>query len=147
MMAESPHAPAPSPPRVFVYGTLRPGERNAALTTRFGPPTVQRATLPAFRLFHLMPEGYPAIVPGDVGQGVRGEVLSYSLEVWRQLLPLLDALEGVEETPPLYRRERVRVTLALGGAAEVWTYVYARAARLEQSGAVLVSSGDWLQRP
>ncbi|WP_027460472.1 gamma-glutamylcyclotransferase family protein [Deinococcus murrayi] len=147
MSAACPDGFAPFPPHVFVYGTLRPGERNAALTTRFGSPTVQRAILPAFQLFNLAPEGYPAIVPGTAGQSVRGEVLSYSPDVWRQLLPLLDALEGVEQTPPLYHRERVRVTLALGGAAEVWTYVYARAARLEQSGAVLVSSGDWLQRP
>lgn len=147
MSAACPDGFAPFPPHVFVYGTLRPGERNAALTTRFGSPTVQRAILPAFQLFNLAPEGYPAIVPGTAGQSVRGEVLAYPPEVWVQVLPLLDALEGVAETPPLYRRERVRVTLVRGGAVEAWTYVYARAGRLRRSGAVLVPCGDWSQRP
>lgn len=136
-----------SPPRVFVYGTLRPGGRNAALAARFGPPRARAATLPAFRLLHLSPENYPVIVPGESGERVYGEVLTYPPEVWARVLPLLDALEGVGETPPLYHRQRVKVTLAAGGAEEVWAYVYARTVRLTLPGAVPVPGGDWLRRP
>lgn len=136
-----------SPPRVFVYGTLRPGGRNAALAARFGPPQAQAATLSGFRLLHLSPENYPALVPGKPGERVRGEVLTYAPEVWARVLPLLDALEGVGETPPLYHRQRVTVALAPGEAEEVWTYVYARTARLALPGAAPVPGGDWVQRP
>lgn len=138
---------AERPPRVFVYGTLRPGGRNSALAARFGPPGAQAATLPAFRLFHLSPENYPVIVPGEPGERVHGELLTYPPEIWTRVLPLLDALEGVGETPPLYHRQRVNVTLTTGGAEEGWAYVYARTERLTLPGAVPVPGGDWLQRP
>lgn len=134
-------------PRVFVYGTLRPGGRNAALTGRFGLPGVQAATLPAFQLFHLSPENYPVIVPGDPGERVRGELLTYPPEVWARVLPLLDALEGVGEVPPLYHRQRVRVTLGAGTTEGAWTYVYARPERLTLPGAARVPGGDWPRRP
>lgn len=134
------------PPRVFVYGTLRPGGRNAALAARFGLPEARAATLSGFRLLHLSPENYPALVPGEAGGRVHGEVLTYAPEVWAQVLPLLDALEGVGESPPLYHRQRVTVALAAGGSEEGWTYVYARAARLTHPGVTPVPSGDWYGR-
>lgn len=139
------------PPRVFVYGTLRPGGRNAALTTRFGPPEVRAATLPGFRLLHLSPENYPALVPGEPEERVRGEVLTYPPEVWARVLPLLDALEGVHASPPLYHRQRVRAAPVVGGpvpgrSEEVWTYVYADRARLTRPGAAAVPGGDWTRR-
>ncbi|MPY67480.1 gamma-glutamylcyclotransferase [Deinococcus sp. SDU3-2] len=135
------------PPRVFVYGTLRPGGRNAGLAARCGQPQTQAATLSAFRLLHLSPENYPAIVPGEPGERVQGEVLTYPPQVWAQVFPLLDALEGVDETPPLYHRQRVTVALASGEAEEVWVYVYARTERLTLPGAVPVPGGDWFQHP
>lgn len=135
-----------SPPRVFVYGTLRPGGRNAGLTARFGPPETRSAALPGFRLLHLSPEEYPALVPGRPGERVRGEVLTYPPEVWAQVLPLLDALEGVHDTPPLYHRQRVTAVLAAGDPEEVWTYVYADRARLTRPGAAAVPGGDWTRR-
>lgn len=130
---------------VFVYGTLMPKERNAHVA---GDPqhfTVREATLGGFRLFHLSPEGYPAVIPGGTG-AVRGYALTYAPDAWAQALPLLDHLEGVGEQPPLYTRERVQVRLESGETLESWVYVYARPERLRESGAAEVESGDWRKR-
>ena len=138
---------------VFVYGTLRPGERNAHVAARGGSFTARPATLAGFRLFHLRPEGYPGIVPGAASDLVYGAALTYAPADWEQALTLLDALEGVDETPPLYTRQRVRLTLEggavgsgpLGSREEVegWVYVYACAGRLSQSGVTPLPGGDW----
>ncbi|WP_339097063.1 gamma-glutamylcyclotransferase family protein [Deinococcus sp. VB343] len=131
--------PVPELRSVFVYGTLMPDERNAHVAGKGF--TAQAARLPGFRLFHLMPEGYPGVVRGE-GE-VSGFVLTYSLEAWAQALPFLDHLEGVDETPPLYCRERVGVRLESDGEAESWVYIYARPERLEQAGVTEVAGGDW----
>lgn len=130
---------------VFVYGTLMPGERNAHVA---GDPRhfeAQAATLGGFRLFHLSPEGYPALIPGGTG-AVRGYALTYAPDAWAQALPLLDRLEGIEEKPPLYTRERVQVRLESGEMLDSWVYVYARPERLREAGATEVTAGDWRAR-
>ena len=124
---------------VFVYGTLMPGERNAHVAGKGF--TAQAARLPGFRLFHLSPEGYPGVLRGE-GE-VSGFILTYSPEAWAQALPFLDHLEGLDETPPLYRREQVSVRLQGGGEAESWVYIYARPERLELAGVTEVAGGDW----
>ncbi|WP_019586463.1 gamma-glutamylcyclotransferase family protein [Deinococcus apachensis] len=133
--------------RVFVYGTLMPGERNAGVAARGGPFEAAPARLPGFRLLHLLPEAYPVIVPGQPGEQVRGYVLTYPQDGWDRALPFLDALEGVHETPPLYTRECVTVRLDGGGSVPVWVYVYAAAGRLDQPGVVPVPGGDWRHLP
>ncbi|EYB67150.1 hypothetical protein DEIPH_ctg051orf0065 [Deinococcus phoenicis] len=129
--------------RVFVYGTLMPGERNASVAAQGGRFEASAAHLAGFRLLHLTPEGYPGILPGDPGEEVRGHALTYAAGDWAHALPLLDVLEGVHETPPLYRRERVTVTLEAGGRVPAWVYVYADAARLSRPGVWPVPRGDW----
>lgn len=129
--------------RVFVYGTLLPGERNAHVATRGGAFTAQAATLRGFRLYHLSPEAYPALRPGPPDATVHGVVLTYAPGSWEAALPFLDDLEGLHETPPLYTRERVTLTLHTGEPAQAWVYVYARAARLDAPGAEPVLNGDW----
>jgi gamma-glutamylcyclotransferase (GGCT)/AIG2-like uncharacterized protein YtfP len=62
------------------------------------------------------------------------------LELKKSGLALVDALEGVDLSPPEYRRERHKV---LGFATEVWVYVYDRTERLSQRGAVFIPSGVW----
>lgn len=133
--------------RVFVYGTLMPGERNAAVAARGGTFGALPARLPGFRLLHLLPEAYPAVVPGEPGEEVRGSVLTYAETDWPRALPFLDALEGVHETPPLYTRERVTVRLEDGVAVPAWVYVYAAAGRLAEPGVVPVPGGDWRHLP
>lgn len=130
---------------VFVYGTLLPGERNASVAALGGHFTARPATLAGFRLFDLRPEGYPGIVPGEPGDLVYGVALTYAPADWERALALLDELEGVSETPPLYTRQQVRLTLQDGAGEELeaWVYVYARADRLEQAGVIPVPGGDW----
>lgn len=130
------------PARVFVYGTLMPGERNEQVARTHGFPTAQPATLHGYRLFHLTPENYPGIVPGEQLDRVHGYLLTYRDDTWEKVLPLLDELEGLDETPPLYTRAQVQ--LETGGKKEnAWVYVYARAERLQGPGAQFIPSGDW----
>ncbi|WP_460171895.1 gamma-glutamylcyclotransferase family protein [Thermus sp. FJN-A] len=101
---------------VFVYGTLKRGERNHPLVRPY-LHRVLPGRVEGFRLYHFPPGGerpyaYPAMVPGE-GR-VRGEVLFLDPEA----LPLLDALEGEE-----YGRERVRVETP-EGVVVAWAYLY-----------------------
>lgn len=118
--------------RVFVYGTLQIGGANEVVARRAGLVRAEPATLRGYRLFDLQPEGYPAVVPGP--GVVHGEVLELAGP-----LDELDALEGVDECPPLYRR--VRCTPE--GAGDAWLYVYARPERLARPGATWLPSGRW----
>jgi gamma-glutamylaminecyclotransferase len=111
--------------RIFVYGTLRRGERAHRLlaAARFAGEAL---TAPRYALVDLGP--YPALVAsGD--QSVRGELY----DVDEPTLARLDAYEG---SPELYAR--VPIELADGGTAE--SYVMPRAA------APLIASGDWKRR-
>ena len=59
---------------LFVYGTLRPGLSNGDVTRQSGLLAQRPATVTGYDLFHLEPEGYPAVVPGR--STVVGEVLA-----------------------------------------------------------------------
>lgn len=114
--------------RLFVYGTLRSGERQAGLLgdRRRRPARVRG------RLYRL-DAGYPALVAAD-GGWVEGELID---DVDDRLLGLLDHYEGVAEG--LFRRERVTVTLGLR-TERAWTYVMSHP---ERRGGVLIPSGRW----
>lgn len=133
--------------RVFVYGTLLPGERNADVAQQGGRFDAVPARLTGYRLLHLVPEAYPALLPGHPDEEVHGCVLSYAPEDWPRVLPSLDALEGVGESPPLYTRQRVTVTLTGGRRLPAWVYVYADTARLGRPGVLPVPGGDWRRIP
>jgi gamma-glutamylcyclotransferase (GGCT)/AIG2-like uncharacterized protein YtfP len=96
---------------LFVYGTLKRGERNHRLLAgqRFVGPAV---TAPGFRLFDLGP--YPGMVRA-AGGVVRGELFDVS----EPCLVELDEFEGV---PTLF--DRAVVELSDGTAAAA--YLYAR---------------------
>lgn len=134
----------PSPPCVFVYGTLMPGERNAGVLGAYLAAVTAR--LPGHQLYDLRPEGYPAVVPAGSASGVQGYLVTYSPGGWQAALPGLDQLEGLDETPPLYRRAAVEVHTSAGPAA-CWTYLYSRPERLQQPGSQLVAGGDWRAVP
>ena len=52
-------------------------------------------------------------------------------------LDALDAAEGVDRSPPLYRRREVET-----GGERAWIYVYAR----PLEGTLKIESGDWTRR-
>lgn len=122
--------------RVFVYGTLMPGERAAHVVGGARVERAEPAYLDGYDLYALEPEGYPALVPG------RGRVYG-----WRYTLPdapwalsRLDAYEGLDLEPPLYTRALVR---SEPGGVAAWVYLYARAERLALPTARLLPEGRW----
>lgn len=125
---------------VFVYGTLKPGERNAHVARRAGTHTSREAILHGFDLYDLHPEGYPCIVPGPSNAVIHGHVLTF--DDWRQAQPHLDRLEGTHLTPPLYHRVRATAITA-DGSQQVWVYTYARPHRLTTPGATPLPNGHW----
>lgn len=102
--------------RLFVYGTLAPGQPNEHVLTRIGG-TFQPASLRG----HLKAAGwgaglgYPGIVPDPDAMEVSGFVFSSPnlTDHWADL----DAFEGDE-----YQRVKALVTLADGENAETWVY-------------------------
>lgn len=117
--------------RVFVYGTLRRGERNYPLVEGL-VVKVLPGHMEGFRLFHLAegrnrPYPYPGMVPGE-GR-VYGEVLFLPEEA----LSLLDELEEEE-----YRRVRVWVETEEGPLL-AWMYLYLG----DLEGAVWLPGGVW----
>lgn len=122
--------------KVFVYGTLKPGGRYHHVAQGAGAFTFEKAHLENFIIYDLVPEGYPAIIPGK-GK-VHGYVFAYK-DIDKALM-MLDKLEAVHDSPPEYTREQV---IAKPMNETVWVYVYAREERLQT--ARRVESGEWLE--
>ncbi|MFF0787766.1 gamma-glutamylcyclotransferase family protein [Streptomyces spiralis] len=144
--------PAPSPPPeplpFFVYGTLRPGERNHDALLRGRTRTEQPARLTGAVLYE--GPGFPYAVeePGGV---VRGELVTARPETYEELLTVLDRLEGYVAGDPrsLYERvEREVVREADETAVRAWVYVAGPAvtARLRDGGRV-IEGGVWSSSP
>ena len=117
-------ADAPKPCHVFVYGTLRRGEKNHAdhLAGRYGAWTP--ATLRG-RLFFEPREGYPYLLPGR--ETVRGEVFELAPDTAAATLRALDRLEDYDpanESASLYLRRRADARLADGQRLRVWVYYW-----------------------
>ena len=98
--------------RLFCYGSLTYAPIMRAVLGRL--PSACRATMPGYTCIALAGEPYPALVPCN-GTHVQGVVY---LGLSPGSLRLLDNYEG-----ELYRRVRVRPTLADGTRLEAWTYV------------------------
>ena len=128
----------PNPPKIFVYGTLKPGGRNYFLAR--GVTHAEDAYLDGYTLLHFEPEGYPAMVPSGISAEGRvyGVVLTFA--DLGAVLPELDALEGLHLNPPEYRRVLVNVQPS---NETVWTYVYINQTRLEGEGVTPVMNGNW----
>ncbi|MEU6809668.1 gamma-glutamylcyclotransferase family protein [Streptomyces sp. NPDC046831] len=132
---------------LFVYGTLRPGERNHGVflggrTRLVGPGLLDGAVL-------YDGPGHPYAVeePGGV---VHGELLTAPPEAYEELLAGLDRLEGYVPGDPAGLYERVERTVARvpgGQPVRAWVYVAAPAvaARLRERGR-LIAGGDWRAR-
>jgi gamma-glutamylcyclotransferase (GGCT)/AIG2-like uncharacterized protein YtfP len=111
---------------LFVYGTLRRGERfHAVLVDLAGgePTRVAAATARGA----LRPAGdYWAFVPGDEGP-VPGEYLEF--DALEEALAQLDEFEEYYPDDParsLYVRELIDVVLEDGSTASAWVYAAAR---------------------
>lgn len=121
---------------VFVYGTLKPGERNHGVIGRGGSFSCEEAHISGFDIYHFHPENYPGILQGD--GVVHGWIITYS-DI-SKAMPYLDELEGTSMEPPLYNRV---LTIAQPQGTPVWVYVYGRPERCRQPSARRVASGNW----
>jgi gamma-glutamylcyclotransferase (GGCT)/AIG2-like uncharacterized protein YtfP len=111
---------------VFVYGTLRPGQKNyttflAGRTLRETPAVIKG------RLFYVEDGGYPYLLPG--GGTVRGDLIELRSETYQDTLRALDELEEYDpcnEAPSVYLRRRARVTAEDGRETVAWVYYWNR---------------------
>jgi gamma-glutamylcyclotransferase (GGCT)/AIG2-like uncharacterized protein YtfP len=131
--------------RVFVYGTLKPGQVN--FERYCGGDRTLTSPLPAQvrgKLFALS-LGYPAMTLGE--SWVKGYLLALADE------SILAALDGLEDYQPHraeaqneYQRNEVEVFEAEGKGRSLglaWTYLM-MLPKVEQYDGKLISSGEWL---
>ncbi|MEU9288053.1 gamma-glutamylcyclotransferase family protein [Streptomyces sp. NPDC048275] len=130
----------------FVYGTLRPGERNHALFLCGRTASEEPGRLAGAVLYD--GPGYPYAVE-ESGGVVRGELVTALPEVYGELLGALDRLEEYVPGDPrnLYERVAREVTREDGTAVRAWVYVAAPAvaAGLRAHGK-LIEGGEWRGR-
>ncbi|GAB6052164.1 gamma-glutamylcyclotransferase [Magnetospira thiophila] len=132
--------PAPAESDLFVYGTLRKGQKNPFAARLAGQGRwISEGTLQG-RLYEL--GGYPGVVDSaDPQDRVLGDV--FRIPAFGNLLRWLDAYEGCSPRHPRpheYRRQRVPVTLSDGTVRHCWCYLYNGATE----GLKPILSGDYL---
>lgn len=99
---------------VFVYGTLKRGERNHGFLAdaEFLGPARTRGR------FALHPgPGYPFASRTARRYPLEGEA-------WAVDAPTLERLDRLEEHPRVYRRERLAVEVAGRGVLQAWVYLH-----------------------
>ena len=115
--------------KIFVYGTLLTGERNARWAGK-----AKREGAWATGTLHDTGWGYPAFTPEGKTKIV-GEVLTATDEQFRSM----DYLEGY---PQFYSREQIQVNLVGGGCVLAWVYIL----KCLPVGAKVIANGDWRRR-
>lgn len=134
--------PHVEPSSIFVYGSLRAGEANAALLGRFDPLEEGKAVVRGTVRGRLLDLGtFPGLVPTDDPlERVHGEI--YSFVDLEPVLAELDALEdfrGYDATGSEY--VRVITSVDLDGRERVaWTYLYVG----DPGAGSAVPRGDWV---
>lgn len=128
---------------VFVYGTLRQGEKNYPryLAGRTGK---ELAATAEGRLFFVADGGYPYVEPGE--GTVTGELIYLEPSRYDQTLQSIDDLEEydpADESHSVYLRRRTTVTLADGGRTAAWIYYWNCPAIIGSR----ILSGDFRDRP
>lgn len=134
-------------PHVFVYGTLRRGEKRAPHLQGKGVPTRVVAASMRGKLFAIQGEDYPALQLGAGGANpVLGELCT--TDDIGALIERLDPVEGFQgygHFGNLYERTLVTVQAESSDGPQpilAWTYVMADA---HQRG-TYIESGDWCRR-
>jgi gamma-glutamylcyclotransferase (GGCT)/AIG2-like uncharacterized protein YtfP len=117
--------------KVFVYGTLRKGERRNHILE--GSRFIGYARAKGFFLYKI--KEFPGMVEGS------GEVVG---EVYEISEDLLEKLDWIERVPYLYRRELIEVTLEDGQAIFVYVYIYN--GEIDEDYNEIIPSGDWKRR-
>lgn len=124
---------------VFVYGTLKPQERNNYFLDKGGKYKLIESYVDGFDLYHLHRENYPGVVRGS--HRVYGFTVEY--EDINDAIDHLDELEDVNSNPPLYNRVATKSVTNDGREIDTWIYTYANHMRLFDESAAFVPSGVW----
>lgn len=126
--------------RVFVYGTLQPGEKYHQPYCGGGVITAEPAIVQG-QLYHL-PLGYPGLATGQ--DKVYGSLLSFEDPA---ILQRLDQLEDYSPNRPagqnLYQREQTTVTNLQGdGLGTAWIYRMTQS-KIQSLGGIYLPEGRW----
>ncbi len=126
--------------RVFVYGTLQPGEKYHQPYCG-GWVTAAEPAKVTGQLYHL-PLGYPGLATGE--DIVSGALLSFDQPA---ILQRLDQLEDYSPSRPakqnLYQREQTAITNIHGeDLGEAWIYRMALE-RIQSLGGIYLPAGQW----
>ncbi|MFC6920264.1 gamma-glutamylcyclotransferase family protein [Meiothermus taiwanensis] len=131
------------PEAVFVYGTLKQGERNFQVSKEAGWLRSAEAYIEGFQLFHIpkgkgRPYAYPGVVPGE-GR-VWGEVQWFADLEYALLL-----LDRLEDEGREYRR--IPTTAYLSQQAlqpcAVWVYTYPSLQAMQSVAGLWLPEGVW----
>jgi gamma-glutamylcyclotransferase (GGCT)/AIG2-like uncharacterized protein YtfP len=128
---------------VFVYGTLRPGEKNYRRYLA-GRTVDEVAATAEGQLYFVVDGGYPYVEPGR--GTVAGELVFLDPRRYTQTLRGVDALEEYDsdnESHSIYLRRRTTVTLADGSRIAAWIYYW----NCPQITGIRIASGDFRDRP
>jgi gamma-glutamylcyclotransferase (GGCT)/AIG2-like uncharacterized protein YtfP len=139
MPTASPEARLP----IFVYGTLRPGEKNYPRHLA-GRTVGEVAATAAGLLYFVADGGYPYLEPGP--GWVAGELVYLDQRRYEQTLREIDALEEydpADEAHSVYLRRRATVTLPDGSRTPAWIYYW----NCPQIVGVRIACGDFRHRP
>lgn len=121
--------PPPEEIKVFVYGTLLSGERNARWA-------MDARRTPAWAIGTIYDTGYGFPAYTREGENrILGELLTVNAEGFRSM----DRLEGY---PRLYRREEITVFPSCGGQTRAWVYIM----NALPKDARPIESGSWKLR-
>ncbi len=127
--------------KVFVYGTLKPGESNYQQYCSDRVSSVVPAWVTG-KLFAL-PLGYPALLWDETGKSVQGYLLTFpTLEILQEL----DQLEEYQEQRPpkenAYQRRTIEVFTNSTSLGMAWIYVM-ELGLIHQLGGVFLPEGYW----
>lgn len=126
--------------RVFVYGTLKPGQSNWSAYCGDRTVNIQSAKVRG-RLFDL-PMGYPSMVVSK--DWVKGYLLSFTNDT---VLTDLDRLEDYHSDHPSHKNEYQREWVEVFDKEErsqgfAWAY-FMSLEQVEQYGGIWVKDGEW----
>lgn len=126
--------------RVFVYGTLKPGEASYSIYCSHKVVDAQRAV--ALGELFALPMGYPAMITGE--DAVHGYLLSFAD---RSILHALDELEDYQPTRQnsenLYNRQEIEI-YNLQGLFFGYAWVYLMSLeQVHHLGGIPQPSGWW----
>ena len=129
--------------RIFVYGTLKPGESNFEQYCADRVVATQAAI--AYGALFDLHLGYPSMTAGD--RPVYGYLLSFTDAT---MLEAMDELEDFEPSRPADRNEYNRVEievfdLSRRSLGKAWVYLMSLE-RVKQSGGTLLDGGNWTSR-